>query len=199
MSTPRSPRRSRSGSSKSAPALASLAFALVALSLSLGAQATQADRDQPVNVNANSFVGSQDSGKATLTGNVKIDQGTLHADGDNAVATFNQDNQVQRVLLTGNPAHMQQKLDDGNMVHGSASTIDYSVSENTVVLTGNATVVQQGRGEFHGTKLVYNTDSGQINGQGGTGGQVHMVLQPKTSGPKKPAKPSQPASAGSSH
>lgn len=177
-----------------------IALTCAALMVSLGAQATQADRDQPVNVNADSFQGSQDAGKATLNGNVKIDQGTLHADGGNAVATFNKDNQVQRVVLTGKPAHMQQKLDDGSMVHGSADTIDYTVSENTVVLTGNATVVQQDRGEFHGAKLVYNTDSGQINGEGGAGGQVHMVLQPKTSTGKparKPAAPSTPAPASS--
>ncbi|MEO6969056.1 MAG: lipopolysaccharide transport periplasmic protein LptA [Rhodanobacteraceae bacterium] len=139
----------------------------------------QADRDQPVNVNANSFSGSQDSGKTVFTGAVKIDQGTLHADGDNANGYFDQNNQVQRVVLTGKPAHMQQKLDDGSMVHGSADTIDYTVSENTVVLIGNANVVQEHKGEFHGAKLTYNTDSGQISGESGGGGQVHLTLQPK--------------------
>ena len=162
------------------------------------AHAMQADRDQPVNVNANSFSGSQDSGKATFTGNVKMDQGTLHADGDTGVGYFDQDNQVQRVVLTGTPAHMSQKLDDGSLVHGQADTIDYTVSQNTVVLTGNAVVVHEGQGEFHGAKLTYNTDSGQINGEGGAGGQVHMTLQPKkTTSPKKPAAKAQPASAQS--
>ncbi|MEO6967224.1 MAG: lipopolysaccharide transport periplasmic protein LptA [Rhodanobacteraceae bacterium] len=151
------------------------------------ANAMQADRDQPVNVNANSFSGSQDSGKTVFTGNVKIDQGTLHADGGSATGYFDQNNQVQRVVLTGKPAHMLQKLEDGSMVHGSADTIDYTVSENTVVLTGDANVVQEHKGEFHGAKLTYNTDSGQISGEGGEGGLVHMTLQPK---PKSaPAKP----------
>ncbi|MEO7149965.1 MAG: lipopolysaccharide transport periplasmic protein LptA [Rhodanobacteraceae bacterium] len=151
------------------------------------ANAAQADRDQPVNANANSFFGSQDSGKTVFTGNVKIDQGTLHADGDSATGYFDQNNQVQRVVLTGKPAHMQQKLDDGSMVHGSANTIDYTVSENTVVLTGDANVVQEHKGEFHGAKLTYNTDSGQISGESSAGGQVHLTLQPK---PKSaPAKP----------
>lgn len=185
MSTPRSPRK---GGSTEMRAIA-FAVALAACFACAAAQATQADRDQPVNVNANSFSGSQDSGKATFVGNVRIDQGTLHADGATGVGYFDQDNQVQRVVLTGSPAHMQQKLDDGAMVHGSANTIDYTVSQNTVVLTGDATVVQEGRGSFHGAKLVYNTDTGQINGEGGSGGQVHMTLQPrpKTSPAAKPA------------
>ena len=193
MSTPRL-RRHRGSTDSQAR---SVAFALMigALLACATAQATQADRDKPVNVNANSFSGSQDSGKATFIGNVRIDQGTLHADGDHGVGYFDQNNQVQRVVLTGAPAHMQQKLDDGATMHGSANNIDYTVSQNTVVLTGDANVVQEGRGSFHGAKLVYNTDSGQINGQGGSGGQVHMTLQPR---PKNSpaAKPASAASAG---
>jgi lipopolysaccharide export system protein LptA len=174
---------------------ATLALALAALFACGGAQATQADRDQPVNVTANTFAGSQEGGKTTFTGNVKIDQGTLHADGNSAIGYFDQNNQVQRVVLTGSPAHMQQKLDDGSMVHGSADKIDYTVSQNTVVLTGNATVVQEGKGSFHGARLTYDTGSGRINGEGGTGGQVHLTLQPR---PKSspPARPPAATSAG---
>ncbi|MER3547370.1 MAG: lipopolysaccharide transport periplasmic protein LptA, partial [Rhodanobacteraceae bacterium] len=51
-------------------------FACAALLFGAGVHATKADRDQPVNVTANSFAGSQDGGKATFTGNVKMDQGT---------------------------------------------------------------------------------------------------------------------------
>ena len=177
MSTPRWSRKK--ASTRPLRACLPSVLLLAGLLACASAPATQADRDQPVNVTANSFAGSQDSGKATYTGNVKIDQGTLHADGDNATGYFDQDNQVQRVVLTGKPAHMSQKLDDGSMVHGSADTVDYTVSQNTVVLTGNATVVHEGQGEFHGARLTYNTDSGQINGEGGSGGQVHMTLQPK--------------------
>jgi lipopolysaccharide export system protein LptA len=49
-----------------------------------------------------------------------------------------------------------------------------------VILTGNAVVVQQGKGEFHGEKLVYNTDTGEIQGSPVTGGRVHITLQPRT-------------------
>ncbi len=153
------------------------------------AYALKSDRGQVVNVNADHSVMSQDSGKAVLSGHVRIDQGSLHADGDQGTGYFDQDNALQRVVLTGTPAHFRQKLDSGSMVHGSADTIDYQVSENTVVLSGNATVVQEGRGEFHGARLTYNTDSGKIVGESRNGGQVHMTFQPK-------ARPARPASAG---
>jgi lipopolysaccharide export system protein LptA len=162
-----------------------LILLLVTLAACGGAWALKSDRNQVINVNADHSFMSQDQEKAILTGRVQINQGSLHADGDKGVGYFNDDNVLQRVVLTGVPAHFQQKLDNGSMVHGSAATIDYMASENTVILTGNAIVVQQGRGDFHGEQLTYNTDTGEIVGTGGTGGQVHMTFLPKP----KPAKP----------
>lgn len=160
------------------------AFAGVAATIS--AQAKQTDSSQPVLVKADNSVMDQDKGIATLTGHVSLDQGTMHVEGDKAVGYFDQNNQIQRAVVTGNPARFRQTLDDNSLVHGSASNIDYQVSENTVILTGSAVVVHEGQGDFHGAKLTYNTDSGSINGMGGPGGQVHMTLVPKP----KSAKPS---------
>ena len=154
------------------------------------AQAKQTDKNQPININANAFAGSQDSGKITFTGSVTMDQGSFHADGAKATGYTdpNDTSQWQRVVLTGSPAHFRQTQDNGTLVHGQALTIDYKVSENTVVLTGDAGVVQEGRGEFHGNQLVYNTDSGQIQGTPAAGGRVHITLQPRSKpAPAKPA------------
>ena len=162
---------------------ADLLLLLVAVLCTAGvAQARQSDKNQPININASAFAGSQDSGKITFTGNVQLDQGTFKADGAQATGYTdpNDNSQWQRVVLTGNPAHFQQTQDSGTLVHGRAQTIDYKVSENTVILTGNAAVVQQGRGEFHGDRLVYNTDTGEIQGTPTAGGRVHITLQPRT-------------------
>ena len=159
------------------------------------AQAKQTDKNQPININASSFAGSQDSGKIVFTGSVTLDQGTFHADGAQATGYTDPDDtsQWQRVVLVGSPAHFRQTQDNGTLVHGQGATIDYKVSENTVILSGNASVVQQGRGEFHGEKLVYNTDTGEIQGTPAAGGRVHITLQPRS----KPAPASaKPAAAG---
>jgi lipopolysaccharide export system protein LptA len=159
------------------------------------AQATKSDSDQPVHVTAQHESYDQDKGVLVLTSGVTLDQGSFHADGDKATGYQdpNDSSQWERVVLTGNPAHFHQKQDNGTLVHGEAQMVNYKVSENIVVLTGNATVVQEGRGEFHGAKLTYNTDSGQIIGEGGPGGQVHMILQPK----KKAATANKPATSSS--
>jgi lipopolysaccharide export system protein LptA len=166
------------------------------------AHARQTDKNQPININASSFAGSQDSGKIVFTGSVTMDQGTFHADGGQATGYTDPDDtsQWQRVVLTGNPAHFQQTQDNGTLVHGQAATIDYKVSENTVILTGNASVVQQGRGEFHGERLVYNTDTGEIQGTPAAGGRVHITLQPRSKPAPASARPAAgaPASAPAS-
>lgn len=167
-----------------------LILAVGALAASGVVQAKQSDKSQPINITASAFAGSQDSGKITFSGNVKMGQGTFHADSAQATGYTdpNDTSQWQRVVLVGSPAHFQQTQDSGTLIHGQAQTIDYKVSDNTVILTGDAVVVQQGRGEFHGEKLVYNTDTGEIQGTPAAGGRVHITLQPRS----KPA----PASSG---
>jgi lipopolysaccharide export system protein LptA len=177
-----------------------LALFVTALCACGFAQARQSDKDQPIHVRANTFAGSQDSGKIVFIGSFHMDQGTFQADGAKATGYTDPDDtsQWQRVVVTGDPAHFQQTQDNGTLVHGQAATIDYKVSENTVLLTGNASVVQQGRGEFHGEKLVYNTDSGEIQGSPTTGGQVHITLQPRSkpaSTAAEPASTSAPAAS----
>src|SRR6185437_16262493 len=159
------------------------------------AMAMKSDSEQLAHVTADHETYNQDKGVLVLTGRVNLDQGSFHADGDkaNGYQDPNDSSQWERVVLTGNPAHFHQKQDSGTLVHGEGQTVDYKILENIVVLTGNATVVQEGRGEFHGAKLTYNTDTGMIVGEGGVGGQVHMILQPK----KKAAPASKPAAATS--
>ena len=177
-----------------------LALFVAALCACGGAQAKQSDKNQPININASSFAGSQDSGKIVFTGSVTLDQGTFKADGSQATGYTDPDDtsQWQRVVLVGSPAHFQQTQDSGTLVHGQGATIDYRVSENTVILTGNAVVVQQGKGEFHGEKLVYNTDTGEIQGSPAAGGRVHITLQPRSKPAPASASTKVPASASTS-
>ncbi|HJP97192.1 MAG TPA: lipopolysaccharide transport periplasmic protein LptA [Rhodanobacteraceae bacterium] len=176
---------------------------LVAMLAACGSvQAKQSDKDQPIQLNATGhLVGSQQSGKIVVTDNVTLDQGTFHAAGDKATGYTdpNDTSQWQRVVLTGTPARFRQTQDNGTLVHGQAQTLDYKVSENTVILTGNASVVQEGRGSFQGEKLTYNTDTGNIEGTAAAGGRVHITLQPrsKPASAASAAPASAPSSAGS--
>ncbi|MEI7035840.1 lipopolysaccharide transport periplasmic protein LptA [Fulvimonas yonginensis] len=173
--------------------LALLTAGLLALQPAL---AKRSDRDKPADIVAKSFDGSQqDNGYIIYKGQVRITQGTLQATGDLAKAYLDGDNNVTRVVLTGSPAHIQQLDDAGNLMEGNAATIDYDNVKGIAVLTGNAMVKQQGRGEAHGDKLTYDTGTSQMTGESRGDGLVHMIFKPKPR-PAGSAPASRPAASG---
>ena len=192
MSTPRS--RRASASRRFAAGL--LAMAALALLPAL-ALAKKSDRQQPMNVeHADSFDGTYaPNSTVKLRGHVVITQGTMKVTGDLATVHFDADQNVDHVQVTGAPAHIQELDDAGNLMTGDAAQLDYDNVNGIAVLTGNAVVKQQGRGEAHGDKLTYNTETSEMTGSSGGSNTVHMTFLPK---PKKdqPASPAPSASAG---
>lgn len=167
---------------------ASASLSLVAL-LALAAPAAQAlksDADQPLEVAANHFATNQNKHLTILTGAVKLTRGTMKGESDKGTVYQNDDDEISRVVLEGKPARMQQKLDGGGLMRATAANIDYDTDKSTAILTGNAVVIQEGRGEFRGERIVYNTESGELTGEGNSGGGITMKMQPK---PKPKAEP----------
>ncbi|HET7359242.1 MAG TPA: lipopolysaccharide transport periplasmic protein LptA [Rhodanobacteraceae bacterium] len=165
-----------------------LALAVLGAALLLPVAAKQSDRQQQVFVTADHFDGMNAPNSVShLRGHVVITQGTLKASGNTADVYFDADSGVSRVLLKGAPAHVQQMDDHGNLMTGSAATVDYQVAKDVAILTGNAQVKQKNRGEARGDKLVYNTRTSAMSGESGGDSRVHLIFQPK-----------QPAASGSS-
>ena len=60
-------------------------------------------------------------------------------------------------------------------------------------------VVQQGRGEFRGAHMTYNTNTGVMeSGNQDAGGRVHMIIQPKKAAPAAAPEPARAPAPGSS-
>jgi lipopolysaccharide export system protein LptA len=176
---------------RSRHASASLKLACLALGLLTLAPAVarQSDRSQPMQVNAKRFDGFQKPDSvSTLQGNVVITQGTLKVTGDQAKVYFDSNTQISRVVVTNGPAHIEQLDDSGNLMQGDAASIDYDNIHGVAVLSGHASVTQKGRGEAHGDKLTYNTQTSQMTGDSAGDGMVHMTFLPKA----KPASATTP-------
>ncbi|BBD79496.1 lipopolysaccharide transport periplasmic protein LptA [Aerosticca soli] len=169
---------------------AGLALAVV-LALAPGwAAGKQSDRDQPMNYTAKyTEAYNAPNTVSTLRGQVHITQGTLVLTGDEAKIHLDANTQIARVVVTGKPAHIEQLDDNGNLMQGDAATLDYDNINGIAVLTGNAVVRQQGRGEFHGDKLTYNTQTSLITGETNGQGLVHGTFLPKNKPAAPPAKP----------
>jgi lipopolysaccharide export system protein LptA len=172
------------------PAPGPLALAVLALLPAL-ALAKQEDRNQPMDYAAKyTEAFNAPNTVTTLKGNVKMTQGTLLITGELAKVHLDADTQISRVVVTGGPAHIQQLDDANNLMQGDAATLDYDNINGIAVLTGNAVVKQQGRGEFHGDKITYNTQTSLITGEAGGDGLVHGTFLPK---PKPVAPAPKPA------
>lgn len=193
-----------------------LAFALlVPAALLLGApfaaHALRGDRDQEMNISANySRIEADRSGNGPsvtiLKGDVRISQGSLKARAD--TATIEQaragardaegnaiGGQIGRVVMTGSPAHLEQRQDGGGLMRATAREIDYHLATHRVELSGNVVVNQEGRGEFRGAHMVYDTLTGTMEGGAESGGRVHMRIEPRARGKAPAAGDGEPSGA----
>lgn len=158
--------------------IATLATAL-ALTSSQVAQARSSDRNQPMDLNADSYVGGVSGTDPHIyTGNVEITQGSLNIRATRAEIHM-RNGDPHQIILTGSPVVMSQELDDGAPMTARASTINYTLSNDTIVLTGNASI-EQPRGNMSSERIVYNAATERIESGGEGSGRVQMRIQPRT-------------------
>lgn len=159
---------------------ASLLFAIALGALCAGpAFARSSDRQQAMDIQAAHQTGTIDDSQPTiLSGGVKIIQGTLRIDADRAVVTLKGSEPV-RAVLTGSQAVLRQDLDNGTPMTAKADRIDYDMTTDVVVLTGNYTVTTQ-RGSTSGQRLTYDLKSGQLESGGQDSGGVKIHIPPKS-------------------
>ncbi|HUB91719.1 MAG TPA: lipopolysaccharide transport periplasmic protein LptA [Dyella sp.] len=172
------------------------------------ALARQDDRNQPIHVvHADSFDGyNQPNTVSTFTGNVLITQGTMKLTGEVAkIYTAKEDTSVDHIIVTGTPQkrpHIEQIDDNGNLMTGDADQLYYDNVNGIAILTGNAFVHQQNKGDAHGAKLTYNTQTNYMVGESNGAGPVTMTFLPKQkplpppkhgAAPATPPTPAKPA------
>ncbi|MBA8888326.1 lipopolysaccharide export system protein LptA [Dokdonella fugitiva] len=179
-----------------------LLAALLACAAVPAAHALSSDREKPMDVTADYSKINQGKdkqpGTTYLRGNVRVVQGTMKANAAEATIHQKSNGDVLRVVMNGKQAHVEQQQDGGGTMTADADQIDFNNETSIAVLTGDVKVVQAGRGEFHGEKMTYNTNTGEME-SGDTSGnsRAHIILQPKAkpAGEAKPAA-SKPAADG---
>lgn len=146
---------------------------------SLPLMALEADRQEPLEVNANSTDGTLGDGITTLRGNVEIHQGTLHIKADEAEVN-KVDGRVKSVTFRGQPASLEQEIEEQGLVKATSNVIDYQVASGLVTLTGNADV-KHPQYEISGELLTYDLNAQHFQGSsdGNGNGRIHIRLDPE--------------------
>ena len=160
------------------PTLAAAILLGLGLAATGDAGARSSDRNQPMDLKSDrSSCGVDDIGACEFTGNVLITQGTLNISAARATMHRN-DGDISRVVLTGSPVILRQQMDDGTPMTSRAAQVDYDLRSEVVVFTGDVSV-QQPRGTLSGERVVYNLQSGRVEGGGEGAGRVHMRILPR--------------------
>jgi lipopolysaccharide export system protein LptA len=159
-------------------AASAIALAIVLALGAAPAAGKSTDRDQPMDVDADHFdVLMGDDSVTKLRGNVRIRQGSLEVDADEA-DIHQVGGETERIVLRGGPARLRQVSDAGEPMDAAASEIVYTMSSDIILLTGSV-VVNQTRGTLRGERINYNIGTGRLDG-GGEGQRVNMRILPKS-------------------
>lgn len=149
-----------------------------------GIAALESDRQQPITIQADDAMLDEQKGTSVYTGDVTIDQGTLHIFADKVEIISDGDRVIQIIASSkgdnGSLAHYEQQPDaEEELVQADAHKITYFVQEERLHLAGNARL-QQARDTFSGELLYYNINKGIVNLSGSKPeDRVIMTINPR--------------------
>jgi lipopolysaccharide export system protein LptA len=143
-----------------------------------GAFARSTDRSQPMDAEANQNTCTLgDAGQCVMVGDVHITQGSLDISAAKATI-YRAGGDISRALLSGSPVVLKQQMDDGTPMNARAANVDYNLSTDVVIFTGDV-LIQQPRGTMSGQRVVYNLKTGSVDSGGQGNGRVKMRIMPR--------------------
>lgn len=136
------------------------------------------DTQQEITIKSNKQAGDLKNKIISYLDNVSITQGSLSITADLVQVIKKSGTNEDSYIAQGNPATFKQRLDDGTLVSLQANKITYEPSVNTITITGNAVLNQEGS-EVRGDKITYNTLTEQLEAESDSEASVTTILQPK--------------------
>ncbi|MGB5260972.1 MAG: lipopolysaccharide transport periplasmic protein LptA [Gammaproteobacteria bacterium] len=157
-----------------------LAALLLAL-LPLLAWGLSSDRNQPIQIEADKATLDEDEGIIIYEGNVQLQQGSLLLRGSR-VTVYISDNQLDRVILEGQPASYSQRFDgEDDDQQAEAGRIEYQAGTQRMILEEAARIWRAESEEFSSDRIIVNLKDNTLTAGGdGPGSRVRIILQPKT-------------------
>ncbi|MDG1750732.1 MAG: lipopolysaccharide transport periplasmic protein LptA [Thalassotalea sp.] len=160
-----------------------LAFGLT-LSFSFNAIAAKIDLNEEIKIDASRQAADLKNKIFSYIDNVMITQGSLTIKADLVQVVTESANNEKTYIAKGQPATFEQILEDGTPIHLQANEIKYQPEKNTVIISGNAELRQEGS-KVSGTIITYNFLTEQVQASSDENDRVQTVLQPQNLEKKK--------------
>lgn len=152
------------------------------------------DRSKPIEIQANSAERDAKSGVTTYTGNVDIQQGSIHISAATVVLD-SKNNELTEINASGNPAtYSQQLTGPDDVVDARANKIHFDVAKDLITLLGNSSLKQQS-GNISGERIEYDIKTERVRAQAAEAGssdnsrRITVIIPPS----KKSSSNSAPA------
>ncbi len=161
-------------------------FALFCCTL-FSSHAAKLDLKQEINIDADRQAADLKNKIFSYIDNVVISQGTLVIKADLVQVIAEEKTDEKIYIAKGSPATFTQTLEDGTPIYLQANEIKYEPGKNTVIISGNAELRQEGS-KVKGAIITYNFLTEQVCANCNNldnNERVSTVLQPKNLDKKK--------------
>lgn len=154
------------------------------------------NKNEIIDIKAQYVLLDEKKGISKYKGNVVFTKNTLIIKAD-AVTLYFKNEKLNKAVIKGTPADVQHQPENEAKVHSQAKTMEYFVTEERLILTGDA-FVDQGERHFSGESIEYDTRQQTITANGKTEntsnsknaeitppkGRVHVIIGPRADSDK---------------
>lgn len=146
------------------------------------AWALSSDHNKPIDIKADRVEVNQRKQISHYIGNVRLVQGSMKIEA-NDVVVYMAHGKLDKIMITGNPAHFQQQPQNHEgLVTSTAQNMEYYAQQQRLLLKHNAEV-NQGNNHFRGEFIEYDTRTSTVKANRGanSNARVHAIIQPSGS------------------
>ena len=154
------------------------------LSFSFNTIAAEIDLNEEIKIDASRQAADLKNKIFSYIDNVIITQGSLTINADLVQVVTESTTNEKTYIAKGQPATFEQVLEDGTPIYLQANEIKYQPEQNTVIISGNAELRQEGS-KVSGTIITYNFLTEQVQASSDENARVQTVLQPQNLEKKK--------------
>ncbi|WP_024851299.1 lipopolysaccharide transport periplasmic protein LptA [Hydrogenovibrio kuenenii] len=143
------------------------------------------DETQPVEITADTLNAKDKEGISIYQGNVIVIQGSTTIKGDK-VTLHHPKRKISTAIVLGKPATFKRYLsEEKGWVTGHANKITYSTTNKTLLLEGNAKVVQEDKNTITGPRILYDLTHKTLSAKGKAKQRIKMIFTPPEEQEKK--------------